>query len=231
MNKLISLFYPPKCLACGKVLGRARDLMCPECAVSFVPLSGKLCRMCGLPLYEGSPSDICGRCRSTKYYFSQNVACFLHKDSARQAVLTLKYRRPGAMRPLADMLTKRIVEEGFEKIDCITYVPATKKREQKRGYNQAALLARRVAKNLGVPFKTLLVKIRETSDQKTLSRAERFKNVRGAYVCRGDVYGKTVLIIDDAFTTGATLSECAKMLCAKKAFRVYTATVTIRALS
>ena len=105
-------------------------------------------------------------------------------------------------------------EKLLSAIDIITYVPMRRKDKLKRGYNQTAIIARELAQLAEKPCTALLKKVRDTSQQKTLSAADRRKNVKNAFAhkSRHNIQGKTVLIIDDVCTTGSTLSEAAAKL-------------------
>ena len=113
-------------------------------------------------------------------------------------------------------------------IDVISCVPLSSKRLRKRGYNQAELLAKEISKNLAIPEKQLLKKIKDNPAQSgTDSTKERLSNVSGVYALNdnAEVSGKTVLLVDDIVTTGATLSECARVLRKEGVARVYAVTL------
>ena len=99
-------------------------------------------------------------------------------------------------------------------IDVITYIPMRSKDKRRRGYNQTAIIARELAQLAGKPCVALLKKVRDTSQQKTLGAYDRRKNVKDAFACKSkrNLFGKTVLIIDDVCTTGSTLCEAASKL-------------------
>lgn len=115
------------------------------------------------------------------------------------------------------------------RFDCVCFVPMTFKNKLKRGINQAQLLARRVAQELNIPLYNYgLVKLRQNKIQHNLNRNERIVNVKGVFaVGDDDVKGKTVLLVDDIKTTGATLNECSKALLDGNAKRVYCVTAVI----
>lgn len=109
-----------------------------------------------------------------------------------------------------------------EKADCILPVPLFPARQRLRGYNQSELLARCVARATGMPINGfLLSRVRDTLSQTTLDHDARARNVRGAFRAEGEVKGLAILLVDDVFTTGATVGECARTLKAAGAVRVY----------
>ncbi len=154
------------------------------------------------------------------------------EGGVRKAVHRLKYHRDLA---LADILAAQMLplvrEQGWE-IDAVVAIPLGKQRLRERGYNQAALVAFPLALGLDVPFlRHALSRTRETRSQVGLSAEERRQNVAGAFKAAGErVQGKTVLLVDDVMTTGATLDAAAQALLAAGAARVYAATVARAAL-
>lgn len=126
-------------------------------------------------------------------------------------------------------IAKCITENYFMEFDMVTYTPLSKKSLRKRDYNQAYLLAREVSKRLDIPLVDLLIKVRKTDEQKTLSAQKRKTNVYGAFDLKDKdiVFGKRILLIDDVKTTGSTLNECAKMLNIYGAESVWAATLAV----
>ena len=106
-------------------------------------------------------------------------------------------------------------------VDLVTFVPMHPRRLRKRGYNQAALLARGVAKRLELPCEALLRRTRNARQQARLNRKERLRNLKGGFACEGDAVGKRILLVDDICTTGATMRVCAQTLLTAGAASVY----------
>ncbi len=225
-DKIRDLFFPPKCILCNRLIKR-RVAFCDRCLPEVPFVEGKICRVCGIPLSEEFPSPICARCREIKPAFQSNTSLLEHKQFGRRSVLAMKYEKPYAAYDLARLLAYRLSSEQRQ-VDCITSVPMRRWDEWRSGRNVAYTLALYIAKTLSIPHKELLCKVRKTEKQKTLSAHQRVFNVRGAYAVHGDVSGQRILLIDDVFTTGATLNECAKVLKRAGAACVYTATVSIR---
>jgi ComF family protein len=141
---------------------------------------------------------------------------------ARDAIHALKFR---GRRALARPLAKLIVEQWGAALDAdvaaLVPVPLARGRQAERGFNQAALLAERLAAALGVPARPRwLARVRATAPQSDLGAAERRANVRGAFVAHPAVAGRHVVVVDDVLTTGATVAECARALKAAGAARV-----------
>jgi ComF family protein len=179
-----------------------------------------LCPCCGQPQ---NVSSQCRRCRSSPPSFTALRAWAGFQGEIRSAIHHLKYY--GNL-SLGDTLSKPLVDflPGLKwDIDLIIPVPLAIARFQERGYNQAELLARPLALALGIQFSTnALVKIRETRPQVDLQSAERIKNVSGAF--RGEeriANRRSILVVDDVATTGATLEACSAALISAGAARVY----------
>ncbi len=208
---LIKLLYPPKCPFCGRILAEdaAEEGVCPAC-FSALPWTG------AGAVSRGS-------------YYSACVSPLYYRDLARQGLLRFKFRRRSAAGRCFGRLMARCVEEKIPwEIDLVTYVPLSLLRLRKRGYSQSRLLAQAVAKELGLPLERLLRKRTHRPAQSGLrDAAARRANVSGAFApCRGaEIEGKTVLLIDDVITSGATLSECSRVLLTAGAERVLCATL------
>ena len=194
-DRLLDLVYPPKCPFCGKILERYEDGMCLRCR-SILPWTAE----------QGRQVDFCESCLSPLWY----------RDGVRKAVHRYKFLR-GRMhsRLLGTLMAQCFHDRWGEPVDVVVWVPLSPKRLKRRGYDQAELLARRAAEELGLPVLDALVKVRETSVQSSISREPaRRANVLGAYETRpeADLKGKRVVLVDDVVTSGATLSECAACL-------------------
>ncbi|MBQ2941324.1 MAG: ComF family protein [Clostridia bacterium] len=226
INRLSLLIFPPKCASCLKVIGK-RTIFCGSCMPDIPFVDGITCEKCGISLSAEFPSPICGRCRERSFHFNKNIPLMEHFGLGREAVLNMKYKSHPVIKDLALLMANRIIasEEGF---DVITFVPMTKKEEREKDIHITYFLSREIARLTGKQHKELLCKTRETRKQKELTEKGRIENVRGAYAVKGDVTGKNILIVDDVFTTGATMDECSKVLKRAGAAAVYTATASIR---
>ena len=193
MRGPLGLLFPEKCAFCGRILeGRETDL-CESCR-RIEPFSGPAKR---LP------------------YVERWTAAYYYEEPVRNGLLRYKFRgKRHAARPLGQMLAMAILRAGLQSADLITYVPVSAKRRRERGYDQDRLLAEEAARALGRRAVPLLKKVRHTPAQSGLSdAAQRHANVMGAYRATGaDLAGKHILLIDDIVTTGATVSECARVL-------------------
>ncbi len=198
------------------------------------------CDRCGVPFETDSgPDHVCGRCllRPPAFRFARAYAYYSHGGQARQPMRTsiqnFKYRRHyGIGQQLAALAAAQFPFAAAD-YDRVLPVPLHVDRLRWRGFNQSVLLARRLALHYGMhldPF--ILLRIRSTASQTNLSEMERRANVRGAF-CLADtegVRGKSLLLIDDVYTSGATVEECARALYAAGAtvVDVYTLARAVR---
>lgn len=218
-----SFLFPERCAVCGR-LCKSR-YFCKNCAKLLTPLEKKRCPRCGLP------KDHCN-CKHYFYYFDGIAAPFLNEGAAQTALYVFKFSGAKTVAPYFGHEMATDFARSFPGLSfyAVTAVPMKLNRKRKRGYNQAEVLARLVAKELGVPYRPLLRQTGQRAVQhKTNSARERFENIAGKFaLCRGvDVRDKTVLLVDDIKTTGASLSECARQLKLGGASAVYCTTALI----
>ena len=206
LERVLRWFFPRRCALCGTVVALDEPL-CPDCQ-KVRPIARPKCLLCGR-----SKKDC--TCKGKHHEYAGVTAPFVYRDSLVTAVHNSKfYDFP----MLADYIGAYVAA-----------VPLGGRRRRKRGYNQAELLARRVAEALHIPYADLLEKVRNNPAQRKQNARSRRVNVYGAYAVIDDsaLWNKTVLLSDDVKTTGATLNECAKMLRMHGAKAVYAATVAI----
>lgn len=222
MNLLDALF-PPRCLVCGRVSGWGSPF-CVTCRAGVRPIGPDVCRRCG------REAAFCV-CKGRRFAFRRETAVYYYDEISR-GIARFKFRHhPGMAREFARELVKRI-EEQYDGVwfDAAAFAPMTPAGERSRGFNQAELLARPIARALGIPVLDVLQKADggESQHEQT-GRAARFRNVRGLYSVKnpGPVKGKRILWVDDVFTTGATADACAKALMEAGAREVFCATIAI----
>ena len=229
--KAAELVYPPDiyCLACGKPMdpGHVYSL-CEDCLNEITWADRKTCRICGKPLESWYPEELCSECLVSPRLFERGVVCFLYTGGARTMIKDLKYHgQKYNARVFGRILADKILYEGLDFDVCVP-VPMYHKKEQDRGYNQAELIARYASENLCKPFAPhVLVRTRETAPMNSLSFAERKRNLRNAFDVPADqaekIQGRTVLLVDDIYTTGSTMNACARELLQAGAAHVYIA--------
>lgn len=213
----VDAVLPPVCLSCGTVVAEPGSL-CPSCWERIGFLGEPHCPSCGHPFdLDPGAATLCGPCLAEPPPWRRARAVFRYDESSKPLVLRFKHadRLEGA--PAFARWMARAGAELVAEADVIVPVPLHPLRLLARRYNQAALLALALGKLAGKPVAPdLLSRKRRTPAQGHMTREERRANVRGAFAVR-DRYkplltGKTVLLIDDVLTTGATVGECAKVL-------------------
>jgi ComF family protein len=204
-QRALAALLPQDCLLCGAASGD--ELLCTACAASLPRLPDAVCPVCALPTPAG---ETCGACLGRTPAFDATVACFAYAFPVDRLVHQLKF---GHRLAVAGHLARALLARGLPAADLIVPVPLSAGRLRERGFNQAAEIARILARESAIPLgletgrRTL-----EAPPQSTLPWKERQKNVRGAFECATDLDGRTVLVIDDVMTTGATLGEFARAL-------------------
>lgn len=230
LEAAVRLLFPDRCVICGKVVDGGATF-CPDCAdkITFCR-DGRMCKKCSRPISEGQL--LCRDCLIHPHHFTACFSAAVYDGELRRSILRYKfYNHPEYHRGYARLILFHLLSfEAFPHFGAVVGVPLSKQRLRERGYQQAELIARAVAKGLGVPFyKNCVRKIRHTSAQSTLTYQERLKNLSGAFCVERPelVQGQTILLVDDVFTTGATTDEIAKILLKAGAKEVYAATVAI----
>lgn len=228
-NSLRLAMFPPDvtCDNCGEELvADTRYNLCSEC-MSKLPLVGEhICLACGVPIKD--EADYCISCENRERLFKLNRAPLVYEGIAQRLILALKFANKRYIaKTLGLMMTDEFIKRGMS-AEIVVYVPMSQAEEKKRGFNQSELLAREVAKRLGLPLLPALVKTKDTSAQKQLKREEREENLKGAFACVYDeVKRRSILLIDDVFTTGATANACAYALLKSGAREVLTLTAAV----
>jgi len=209
---LSNLLFGGSCFLCR---GAARGILCPACDADLPRLAGTLCPRCALP----SPgSALCGRCLADAPHYDATVAALAYRFPADTLVHALKFRSQLA---LASLMGDLLIEAIRERIDLVVPVPLSRERLRERGYNQAAEIARHVARERRARLElTVVVRERNTRAQADLPWSDRARNVRGAFRCERSLDGAAIAVVDDVMTTGATLDELAATLKRAGAARV-----------
>jgi competence protein ComFC len=223
---LLDWTFPRTCAGCAAPLGsEITGPLCAKCRPGLKHIE-RACLRCAKPL--GQFIDVLGPCiycRDFKYHFDSAIAAGEYNGALRAMIISFKYERRKDLFPelsgfFQGAVLKRLTGP---KIDAVVPVPLHRKREQERGFNQSEMFARPLASALGAELAAgKLQRLRLTKSQVGLTPTQRFENVAGAFEVKGgDFEGKCVLLIDDVMTTGATGSECAKVLKAAGATHVF----------
>ena len=229
LQNWLAVLLPGRCLLCDRFTGTATDL-CDPCHASLPWISWP-CRQCGLPLAD-APVPLCGECIVRPSPFQQVVAPFAFEAPAAELIRGIKFGgNLVANRVLATLLAQEIAARYDVLPAVILPVPLHWRRLVLRGHNQAGLIARMLGRRLGVSIEFDGVRrVRATRAQTGLDRAARRRNLTRAFACRTPVTDRTVAVVDDVMTTGATLTAMAHCLKSAGASEVHVWTLarTIR---
>ena len=236
INEVVDLVYPPGlyCYCCGKITDKSRTYgLCNDCMEDIKWITGRACRKCGKALGDTDPGDVCFYCKRHGHVFDRGYACCEYGMHEKTLLYELKYASRGDIgRKIGEAVYDRMAAEFggelSEIYDLVLPVPLYKERKLKRGFNQAELMAEEVSKKSGIACDAeVLLRIRPTDAMKGLGPSERRANIQGAFAVNEEkasiLIGARVLVIDDIFTTGATLDEIACVLKSAGASRVDTA--------
>lgn len=232
-RRLLHAILPVQCAGCDVALsGDPVPFFCRACWGSIQPLRGPCCPCCGRPFasphaLRHSPTHLCAACRGSRPAYTQAWSLYLYASPLQEAVRLFKYRKKVVLADALGALMNRLPLDVIQ-ADVIIPVPLHPNRLRGREYNQSLLLADRMSQARNIPLSyDNLVRTRETAPQTELSRAVRLKNLRRAFAVRrpADITGQRILLIDDVFTTGTTVNECAKALRKAGAADVYVCTL------
>lgn len=213
------LFFPSFCKLCSAFLEKPGEkVVCRACWEEVQPAAAPACPRCGR-FYAGVEAPrLCPYCLASPSPLAFHRSCGRYEGKLKEIILLFKYRRMRILgRDLAAFIHRSLdgEENLWRGVDWVVPVPLHPRRKRERGYNQARVLAAELAKLRRIKLLDgRLVKIRNAPPQASLEAKDRRKNVRGVYRALRveDLKGKVVLLVDDVFTTGATLAECSRVL-------------------
>lgn len=224
LNKISNIFYPEhiKCLACGDELDEETDF-CKKCLKSLPFNNENICDVCGTKI---PGVGVCPICSGKKHVFEIARAPFLYTGEIKRLIHNFKYNNA---RYLFAPLSLYMLEEYKTwkmNADMIVPVPLYAKRYKQRGYNQAEELAKELSRHLNIPVVNAVSKERETVSQTELEFKDRQENVKDAFkLIDKSVKNKNILLIDDVYTTGATVKEVCRVLNKAKVNKIYVLTL------
>jgi competence protein ComFC len=225
-HTLFGLLFPWSCPGCS-ILLKYPDVICPRCELSLLKIVAPFCKRCGTALPQHWKVTICPECHQRKHRITAIRSAYEYEGLAAQMIKEAKYLRKGRyLRYLADQLFVLARTEFPSSIKAVVPVPLHKNREWSRTFNQAELLATRIAKLWDLPIWYALKKVSKTKPQSSLSGSTRRFNLQNVFKFRfGKRHAKSVLLVDDVITTGSTLNECARVLRQNGVKRIYAITI------
>lgn len=234
-NDLINFIFPVNCRTCDEpFLSLKEKYICNECFSKIKFITPPYCDKCGKILVESFSEierPLCQECQTHKRYFYKARGVGIYEDVLRESIHILKFeKKEGIHNQLGNLLVNYLKEQHQElisQIDFIIPVPLHRKRLRARGFNQAQLLSISIGNYFNLPLNLDLKRIRFTTPQMNLDREERMQNIKGAFGIKNhhSITRKSILLIDDIFTTGATVNECSKVLIKAGAKQVFVLTL------
>lgn len=204
---LLDLIFPKRCVSCLQF----GAYICSRCFSQIEYIRGPVCPVCQRQAVGGGTHPGC----RNRYRLDGLVVMCRYRGPIRKAIVQVKYKWVYDLeRIFADLIADNLWRFDLPKNLVLVSVPLHSKRKKWRGFNQAETLARLLAKSLGMPFADILIRVIDTKTQVGLKRDERRKNVVGAFSIKEGtkVRGKTILLVDDVYTSGATMGECCRVL-------------------
>lgn len=227
IKKILELLYPHTCCFCGKAHVEG---ICEECREEIVDIQEPRCKACGKPILS-EEKEYCADCERQPIYYEQGKNLWVHKGKVSRSIYQFKYhnRRIYGKTYALELFRRYGTYIKAWKIDVILPIPIHVKRRRKRGYNQTEIIAKELAMLTGIPMDLESVKrIQDTRPQKELDQRERRQNLQKAFVLKKIAESpRRILLIDDIYTTGATINAVAKLLSEKEGSKVWFLTISI----
>lgn len=212
------------CICCGSLIDRTRRYsLCDSCMEDIHWITGRTCEKCGKALQDTYRGRLCYNCMAREHSFRRGISCMSYGLRERQMILDFKYNSKGYMGvKFGDILADRLCacaedEPELLEADAIVPVPIHRQRERERGFNQAAVMARRLGELTGIPvMEKACRRVRNTKLLRSMNPAERDAAMRDAFSVpegqKRNIEGRRILLIDDIMTTGATVDACSRAL-------------------
>lgn len=220
-RQALRFVMPVDCIGCNRTLGTDPiPFFCRACWEQIVPLNGPSCSRCDQPFVSSAATSWtadhqCQDCLERPPAYQRAWTLFPYLPPLQDAICSFKYRgKVGMAKPLASLMIQAM-PSSISRTDLIVPIPLHPTRMRAREFNQSLLLADQISRHLRIPVLPMaLIRLLATDPQTTLTRHERLRNLRQAFAVRTPtvITGRRVLLIDDVFTTGTTLNECAKTL-------------------
>ena len=226
-KNLIDLFYPPRCAVCDTILPFGTTGVCERCGRTLPYVEEPRCFRCGQTV-ENEEEEYCGDCRRREHLFRRSFPVLQYIPPVSDAMAAMKYRGRAEYADFYGGLLADRYREVWQELnpDALVPVPVHPHRLRKRGYNQAERIAAAMSKRTGIPVREdLLIRVQDTKAQKKLSREERSLNLRAAFQAGEGTVPPCVVLVDDIYTTGATVDACAEVLLRSGATHIYVAPV------
>lgn len=229
---VLNLIYPHRCPFCETILPINAELaVCNECKHTLPYICEPRCNICSKPVVSDM-MDYCFDCSKNNHSFIKGWALWLYNETVKKSIQRYKFFNKKSYGEIyANEVVKRFKGEIQEMdIDLIIPVPLYVKKQKTRGFNQSEVLAKHLSRMLNIPYDDRsLIRTTDTKPQKELANKERKENVKNIFkvLKKSNINDKTILIIDDIYTTGSTIDSCAKELLNNGAKHIYFLTLAI----
>uniref|UniRef100_UPI004055EC39 double zinc ribbon domain-containing protein n=1 Tax=Acetatifactor sp. TaxID=1872090 RepID=UPI004055EC39 len=225
-KQMLSLVFPTRCPVCDEIVVPLSEQICLGCMDKLKLLTPPWCMRCGKKL--NTDEEFCEDCKKKVHYFTRGRALYEYQSVA-SAIYRMKY---GGRREYAEFFGKEMavyLKDFIAQVkpDGIVPIPLHRRRLNKRGYNQAALLAKALGACTGIPvYERIVRRMKNTAPLKLQNPEERQNNLKKAFIMlENDVKLKTILLVDDIYTTGSTINEVTKVLKQGGVLNVYFVTL------
>ncbi len=232
VDSFLELIYPEKntCFICETYDESIGDkYICMDCEKRIKRLVPPLCSKCSKPIDYNSSADLCRECIDTERHFETAKSPYAYEGLIKKVIYSYKYyNKPYFYKFFGNSLVSYMQSNDYTDFDYIVSVPLHSSKMRKRGYNQSELLAKHIAARLSIPYADVLKRTKKTIKQSGQSRQERRKNLANAFAVKGSaekIIHSSVLLVDDIYTTGATVEACSKALVKYGAGKVFVLTI------
>lgn len=226
----LDMLYPRRCPVCHDIAVPGGSRICNVCREKLKPITGPRCFRCSKPL-KREEQEYCKDCRKTRL-FDQGIGIFPYGSVLQESLFQLKYGKRqeygSFYGQIAAVYSREIIRNWG--VEIIIPIPLHRKRMEKRGYNQAELIAEALGKTLCIPVDSRLMKRKvNTRPQKELDYRERKQNMKNAFFLKGENRYRRILLVDDIYTTGSTIEAAAELLKRNGAENVFFLTIAMGA--
>ena len=226
----LDMLYPRRCPVCHDIAVPGGSRICNVCREKLKPITGPRCFRCSKPL-KREEQEYCKDCRKTRL-FDQGIGIFPYGSVLQESLFKLKYGKrqeyASFYGQIAAVYSREIIRNWG--VEIIIPIPLHRKRMEKRGYNQAELIAEALGKTLCIPVDSRLMKRKvNTRPQKELDYRERKQNMKNAFFLKGENRYRRILLVDDIYTTGSTIEAAAELLKRNGAENVFFLTIAMGA--
>ncbi len=221
LQGLLDIFFPSACHRCGKRIDSKENCICGSCYQEISFIRPPLCVHCGIPMPTGE-SHLCGDCLNNPPPYSLARSLVVYEDLPRRLIHQLKYANDATVWKPLEKIARHFDFSPFIRCDLVVPVPLHHEKLKKRGINQSLLLAKLFFRKSMVITPLVLIKNKKTKPQAELGVSLRKRNVKDSYIIKNAdiIRNKNICLVDDVYTTGSTVDECARVLLAAGAREV-----------